>query len=129
MNSFTRSWMAFQDESTTMGVSAVVSMTSRSATPSIPRWKPMPRLGIQGAWTSNWNSRAPGAESKPNQRPSEARKVATVTMSASALCCFGSAGGKKAAATAPASGRKTTMESRFAWDTASALPRRRRSRG
>ena len=75
MNSFTRSWMAFQDESTTMGVSAVVSMTRRSATPSRPMWKPIPRLGIHGRLTSNWNSRAPGATSKPNQRPSEARKV------------------------------------------------------
>jgi len=39
----------------------------------------MPIEVIQGTNCSNWNSGAPGAASKPNQRPSESRKVAIVT--------------------------------------------------
>jgi hypothetical protein len=38
MNSFTRSVTAVQVERITMGVSAVVSITSSSATPSSPMW-------------------------------------------------------------------------------------------
>ena len=38
MNSFTRSSTAFHVERITIGVSAVVSITSRSATPSRPTW-------------------------------------------------------------------------------------------
>ncbi len=73
----------------------------------------MPRLAIQGTCTWNWNSGAPADRSKPNQSPSDTRKVTSDTTSASARCCPGSEAGKNAAATAPASGRKTTIESRL----------------
>src|SRR5262249_59607677 len=96
-------------ETIARGTSSVVRRKRNSEGPSSPAWNRTPSDGIQRAASSN--SSLPLAPSNSARNASESRNVSAETPTEKLRIERGFAVGRRAVASAPASGRRQTSES------------------